>query len=292
MILARTMVSGLSFIMSGAIGVSADCGVAGIAYHSQKFVTYKGASSACDCEDKCCKSGLQGASGYTIGGTACWCQMDAQPTQSANVGTVSNKCYGATFAEQDQNGDHKNSSQISDSVETGLNVDVGRSKLSPGQGCFILAKDRCCDFIDGRTDADDVLDQPCLPAKSKFPSGNECEPAGVVYNHGWQGDKATCTGETAPNVDGDVALMASAATKSFDYGTVNIVCNEWYGTMTGGGHTQSQCLAFCQADARCFFATYFADSGYCHIAVTCSKTAQTGYHPITYHKTGLSEALV
>merc|ERR1719389_513717 len=54
--------------------------------------------------------------------------------------------------------------------------------------------------------------------------------------------------------------------------------------MGGGGHTQASCLNFCDADNRCFYATYFADTGYCHIAVTCSHTAQTSDHPITYHK--------
>lgn len=74
--------------------------------------------------------------------------------------------------------------------------------------------------------------------------------------------------------------------KSFDYGTVNVECDEWYGTLSGGGHTQSECLSFCQNDKRCFYATYYAESGYCHTsAVTCKYVATTHDNPITYQKT-------
>jgi hypothetical protein len=87
----------------------------------------------------------------------------------------------------------------------------------------------------------------------------------------------------AADVDSKVAL------KGFDYGSDNVLCEEWYGTMQGGGHSQASCLSFCDADARCFYATHFADTGYCHIAVTCTHTKQTHDHPITYHKTAALE---
>jgi len=82
-----------------------------------------------------------------------------------------------------------------------------------------------------------------------------------------------------------ISSALDAQLASFDYGTNNLVCEDWYGTLVGGGHSQSDCLSFCQKDIKCSHATYYAQSGYCHISSGCQRQSTTSHDsPITYHK--------
>merc|ERR1712130_1086751 len=89
---------------------------------------------------------------------------------------------------------------------------------------------------------------------------------------------------TATSTDSAVDVASEVATIEFDDGTSNVICSTWYGTLEGGGHTKASCLDFCAADMRCRYATFFVDTGYCHIAQTCTSTAQYHDHPISYYK--------
>merc|ERR1711991_751650 len=58
-----------------------------------------------------------------------------------------------------------------------------------------------------------------------------------------------------------------------------------------GGHSQSDCLSFCQTDHKCTHATFWAETGYCHISSGCLRQNTTSHSsPITYHKKRLAVA--
>jgi hypothetical protein len=110
--------------------------------------------------------------------------------------------------------------------------------------------------------------------------------SGPVDSNGYNGpvdDQTGYTSETGSETGSKLSAQEEVAA-TYDHGTLETKCDEFFDSIDGGA-TQQDCLNFCSANYRCYYATYFVDSGYCQIAVTCSYTSETGYNPIVYHKT-------